>query len=165
MDHQKHTKVERFLKLGYSRSDILRVLDSLRHDAQTNDILEELIKTCHTRSYSNKSASAVSTASPKLVPRGCSVPQPGQSTSPALSRPSSSTDREPVADFRPVVIDGSNVAMSHGDKKVFSCQGLQLAVKWFWDKGLRDITVFVPLWRKEQPRPEAPITGERTRGQ
>lgn len=48
---------------------------------------------------------------------------------------------------------------SHGDKKVFSCQGLQLAVNWFWDKGLRDITVFVPLWRKEQPRPDAPITG------
>jgi len=51
---------------------------------------------------------------------------------------------------------------SYGDKKVFSCQGLQLAVSWFWDKGLRDITVFVPLWRKEQPRPEAPITGEVT---
>lgn len=51
---------------------------------------------------------------------------------------------------------------SHGDKKVFSCQGLQLAVNWFWDKGLRDITVFVPLWRKEQPRPEAPITGKVT---
>lgn len=49
---------------------------------------------------------------------------------------------------------------SHGDKKVFSCQGLQLAVNWFWDKGLRDITVFIPLWRKEQPRPEALITGK-----
>lgn len=49
---------------------------------------------------------------------------------------------------------------SHGNKKVFSCQGLQLAVNWFWDKGMRDITVFVPLWRKEQPKPEAPITGK-----
>lgn len=51
---------------------------------------------------------------------------------------------------------------SHGNKKVFSCQGLQLAVNWFWDKGMRDITVFVPLWRKEQPKPEAPITGKVT---
>ncbi|CAK6968175.1 endoribonuclease ZC3H12A-like [Scomber scombrus] len=137
---QQHAKVERFLKLGYSQSDIIRVLESLRHDAQTNDILEELIKTCHTASNS-----------PKLVPRGCS-PSPNQ--------PRPGSDREPVVGFRPVVIDGSNVAMSHGDKKVFSCQGLQLAVNWFLDKGLRDITVFVPLWRKEQPRPEAPITDQ-----
>ncbi|XP_020492338.2 probable ribonuclease ZC3H12D [Labrus bergylta] len=148
MDHQQqHAKVERFLKLGYSQSDILRVLESLRHDAQTNDILEELIKTCHTRTASNKSAPD----SPKLVPRGCS---------PSPTQPRPVADREPAAGFRPVVIDGSNVAMSHGDKKVFSCQGLQLAVNWFWNKGLRDITVFVPLWRKEQPRPEAPITDQ-----
>ncbi|KAK2856627.1 hypothetical protein Q5P01_005362 [Channa striata] len=144
---QQHATVERFLKLGYSQTDILRVLESLRHDAQTNDILEELIKTCHTRTYSDKGAPE----SPKLVSRGCS-PSPGQ--------PRTRADREPAADFRPVVIDGSNVAMSHGDKKVFSCRGLQLAVNWFWDKGLRDITVFVPLWRKEQPRPEAPITDQ-----
>lgn len=145
MDQQQHAKVERFLKLGYSHSDILRVLESLRHDAQTNDILEELIKTCHTRS--NKSLPN----SPKLVSRGCS---------PGPTQPRPGGDREKVADFRPVVIDGSNVAMSHGDKKVFSCQGLQLAVDWFRDKGMRDITVFVPLWRKEQPRPEAPITDQ-----
>lgn len=100
MDHhqQQHAKVERFLKLGYSHSDIVRVLESLRQDAQTNDILEELIKTCHTRTYSDKSVPN----SPKLVPRGCS-PIPSQ------SRPRA--DREPAAGFRPVVIDGSNVAM------------------------------------------------------
>nr|XP_020469736.1 probable ribonuclease ZC3H12D [Monopterus albus] len=144
---QQHAKVERFLKLGYSHSDILRVLETLRHDAQTNDILEELIKTCHTCTYSNKSVPV----SPKLVPRGCS---------PGPNQPRPGVDREPAADFRPVVIDGSNVAMSHGDKKVFSCHGLHLAVNWFWDRGLRDITVFVPLWRKEQPRPEAPITDQ-----
>lgn len=142
-------KVERFLKLGYAHDDILRVLESLRHDAQTNDILEELIKTCHTRTYNNKSVPN----SPKLVPRGCS-PSP----SPSHARPG--PDREAAAGFRPVVIDGSNVAMSHGNKRVFSCQGLQLAVNWFWDKGLRNITVFVPLWRKEQPKPEAPITDQ-----
>ncbi|KAE8287175.1 Endoribonuclease ZC3H12A [Larimichthys crocea] len=148
MDHQQqHAKVERFLKLGYTHSDILRVLESLHHDAQTNDILEELIKTCHTRTYTNKSVPN----SPKLVPRGCS---------PCPSQPRPGPERESAAGFRPVVIDGSNVAMSHGDKKVFSCQGLQLAVNWFWDKGLRDITVFIPLWRKEQPRPEALITDQ-----
>ncbi|XP_017289601.1 endoribonuclease ZC3H12A [Kryptolebias marmoratus] len=147
MDQQQHIKVERFLKLGYSHGDIVRVLESLHHDAQTNDILEELIKTCHTRAHGNTSVPT----SPQLVPRGCS---------PGPNRPRAGPEREHHADFRPVVIDGSNVAMSHGDKKVFSCHGLQLAVKWFWDKGLRDITVFVPLWRKEQPRPEASITDQ-----
>ncbi|XP_074541087.1 endoribonuclease ZC3H12A-like [Halichoeres trimaculatus] len=145
--HQQHAKVERFLKLGFSQKDILRVLESLRHDAQTNDILEELIKTCHTRTSGNKSAPH----SPQLVSRGCN-PSP----SPQRGGP----DQEPASSFRPVVIDGSNVAMSHGDKKVFSCQGLQLAVNWFLNKGLQNITVFVPLWRKEQARPEAPITDQ-----
>lgn len=97
MEHQQqHAKVERFLKLGYSHSDILRVLESLHHDAQTNDILEELIKTCHTRG--SKSVPS----SPKLVSRGCS---------PSPSQPRPGADREPPAGFRPVVIDGSNVAM------------------------------------------------------
>lgn len=95
---QQHAKVERFLKLGYTQSDILRVLESLHHDAQTNDILEELIKTCHSRTYSNKSVAD----SPKLVARGCS---------PGVSQPRPGSDREPAAGFRPVVIDGSNVAM------------------------------------------------------
>lgn len=50
---------------------------------------------------------------------------------------------------------------SHGNKEVFSCRGIQLAVDWFLEKGHKDITVFVPAWRKEQSRPDAPITGTR----
>lgn len=48
---------------------------------------------------------------------------------------------------------------SHGNKEGFSCRGIQLAVDWFLEKGHKDITVFVPAWRKEQSRPDAPITG------
>ena len=48
---------------------------------------------------------------------------------------------------------------SHGNKEVFSCRGIQLAIEWFLEKGHRDITVFVPTWRKEQSRPDALITG------
>ncbi|KAL0967352.1 hypothetical protein UPYG_G00251160 [Umbra pygmaea] len=143
---QQNSKVELFLKLGYSHRDIMRVLENLQHDAQTNDILEELIKTCQT-TPATTSRSAHS--SPRLVPRGCSSPQP-----------SSVTPSDPCGGFRSVVIDGSNVAMSHGNKQVFSCRGLMLAVKWFLARGVRDITVFVPLWRKEQPRPEAPMTDQ-----
>uniref|UniRef100_A0A8C0B8M7 Zinc finger CCCH-type containing 12A n=1 Tax=Buteo japonicus TaxID=224669 RepID=A0A8C0B8M7_9AVES len=62
--------------------------------------------------------------------------------------------------LKPIVIDGSNVAMSHGNKEVFSCRGILLAVQWFWDRGHKDITVFVPSWRKEQPRPDVLITDQ-----
>lgn len=92
---KQHAKVERFLKLGYSHEDIERVLKSLDHDAQTNDILEELIKTCRLRSDRSVPCS------PKLVSRGCG---PGGPATPA-------PDRDGALAFRPVVLDGSNVAM------------------------------------------------------
>ncbi|KAK9402435.1 putative ribonuclease ZC3H12C [Crotalus adamanteus] len=62
--------------------------------------------------------------------------------------------------LRPIVIDGSNVAMSHGNKEVFSCRGIKLAVDWFLERGHKDVTVFVPAWRKEQSRPDALITDQ-----
>lgn len=43
--------------------------------------------------------------------------------------------------LRQIVIDGSNVAMSHGNNKVFSCAGIQLAVNYFRQRGHKDITV------------------------
>lgn len=52
---------------------------------------------------------------------------------------------------------------SHGNKEVFSCLGIQLAVNYFLDRGHSDVTVFVPSWRREQPRPDVPITGETER--
>lgn len=59
--------------------------------------------------------------------------------------------------LRPIVIDGSNVAMGHGNKEVFSCRGIAICVDWFKQRGHRDITVFVPKWRKESARPDNPI--------
>ncbi|KAI4878226.1 hypothetical protein NFI96_023723 [Prochilodus magdalenae] len=162
MDRQQ-TKMKQFLKLGYSPSDIQRVLQSLQHDAQTNDILEELIKTCRTTNTQpgppERVTSSSQSSSPKLIPRGCSSPQAHIQTE-THSQRQIYPDMQTSSPFRPVVIDGSNVAISHGNKQVFSCRGIQLAVQWFWDRGIRDITVFVPLWRKEQSRPEAPITDQ-----
>lgn len=48
---------------------------------------------------------------------------------------------------------------------MFSCRGIKLAVDWFLERGHKDITVFVPAWRKEQSRPDALITGEPARDQ
>jgi len=62
--------------------------------------------------------------------------------------------------LRSIVIDGSNVAMSHGNKTVFSCRGIKIAVDWFKARGHQNITVFVPKWRKEAPRPDNHISGK-----
>lgn len=51
--------------------------------------------------------------------------------------------------LRTVIIDGSNVAMSHGLGHFFSCRGIALAVQHFWDRGHRDITAFLPQWRQK----------------
>ncbi|XP_067399549.1 protein KHNYN isoform X2 [Emydura macquarii macquarii] len=52
--------------------------------------------------------------------------------------------------LRRVIIDGSNVAMVHGLYQFFSCRGIALAVQYFWDRGHREVTVFVPQWRMER---------------
>lgn len=51
--------------------------------------------------------------------------------------------------LRQIIIDGSNVAMSHGLGVFFSCRGFALAVQHFWARGHREITVFVPQWRQK----------------
>lgn len=59
--------------------------------------------------------------------------------------------------LRPIVIDGSNVAMGHGNKEVFSCRGIAICVDWFKQRGHKEITVFLPKYRKESARPDNPI--------
>lgn len=46
---------------------------------------------------------------------------------------------------------------SHGNKEVFSCRGIEICVEWFRARGHKDITVFVPKWRKEASRPDNPV--------
>ncbi|XP_077393580.1 putative ribonuclease ZC3H12C [Festucalex cinctus] len=146
------TKVEFALKLGYSEELVLMVLQKLGPDALINDILGELVK-------------LGTKAEPVGPPRdvgGSQSPPPssGYSLVDSCRLLCSSKLLEDKDNLRPVVVDGSNVAMSHGNKEVFSCQGIQLAVDWFLERGHSDITVFVPAWRKEQCRPDALITDQ-----
>ncbi|XP_018408398.1 PREDICTED: NEDD4-binding protein 1 [Nanorana parkeri] len=53
-------------------------------------------------------------------------------------------------DLKHIIIDGSNVAMSHGLQRFFSCRGIAIAVEYFWQRGHRKITVFVPQWRTKR---------------
>lgn len=61
--------------------------------------------------------------------------------------------------FFSLIWSSGSFLFSHGNKEVFSCLGIQLAVNFFLDRGHTDVKVFVPSWRKEQPRPDVPITG------
>ncbi|XP_059971266.1 probable ribonuclease ZC3H12D [Mesoplodon densirostris] len=146
---ERSSKMEFFQKLGYGREDVVRVLGKLGEDALVNDVLQELIQT-----GSRPSAHEGSTA-PLLVPRGsCGNPDSAQR---GLGADPDEDRGGPASSLRPIVIDGSNVAMSHGNKEAFSCRGIQLAVDWFRDRGHTYIKVFVPSWRKEPPRSDTPI--------
>ncbi|KAM9645560.1 protein NYNRIN [Trichechus inunguis] len=54
--------------------------------------------------------------------------------------------------LRRVVIDGSSVAMVHGLQHFFSCRGIAMAVQFFWNRGHREVTVFVPTWQLKKNR-------------
>ncbi|XP_010145060.1 PREDICTED: probable ribonuclease ZC3H12D [Eurypyga helias] len=144
------SKLDFFCKLGYAKLDICKVLENLGQEALEDDVLKELIR------MGSKPQALESQAQPsplKLVARGSC------STSPGLKWLGEDESDSPDH-LRPIVIDGSNVAMSHGNKEVFSCWGIQLAVDWFRERGHTYIKVFVPLWRKEPPRQDSPIADQ-----
>ncbi|XP_068185863.1 probable ribonuclease ZC3H12C [Antennarius striatus] len=156
-------KVEFALKLGYSEDLVLLVLRKLGPDALINDILGELVKLGTKTELEQPGASTVYHSSSSSSSSSLSCSSFSSSSSSSLDSfrllcPSQLLDNK--ENLRPVVVDGSNVAMSHGNKEVFSCQGIQLAVDWFLERGHCDITVFVPAWRKEQSRPDALITDQ-----
>ncbi|XP_070786020.1 protein KHNYN [Enoplosus armatus] len=59
------------------------------------------------------------------------------------------TDKPGHPKLRTIIIDGSNVAMSHGLGHFFSCRGIALAVQHFWDRGHRHISALLPQWRQK----------------
>lgn len=99
-------KVDFFRKLGYSSTEIHSVLQKLGVQADTNTVLGELVK-------HGSAAEPECQASPDpghqlpLVPRGGGTPK-----APTLEPPSPEENKE-GSDLRPVVIDGSNVAMRY----------------------------------------------------
>ncbi|CAL8292429.1 unnamed protein product [Merluccius merluccius] len=131
------TQLDFFRKLGYSAVQVRGAMQKVG-GADTDRVLGELVRTG---------------AGPESGPcRG--EPEPGTRGARGPGRPGTPED------LRPVVIDGSNVAMSHGNKEVFSCLGIQLAVRFFQQRGHSDIIVFVPSWRTEPSRPDVPISDQ-----
>lgn len=134
-------RVEFALKLGYTERLVQTALEKLGPDPEQNELLAELIKlgaaTCGQRSGEE-------------VADGCEA----------------DTEVGHVhGRLRSVVIDGSNVAMSHGNKEVFSCRGIKICVDWFRARGHEEITVFVPKWRKETSRIDNPVADQEILGE
>ncbi|XP_070190589.1 probable ribonuclease ZC3H12B isoform X2 [Littorina saxatilis] len=145
------------IKLGYIEADLDRVIGRHGLDCDENQMLHELIE---------GSAGSGNAESEDFFEGGFSVSEPPPdfaSTESELLKSVrekvSKSAEDSSSNLRHIVIDGSNVAMSHG-KNVFSCQGIRIAVDWFRQRGHKEITVFVPQWRKETSRPDTPITDQ-----
>lgn len=122
-------KVDFFRKLGYSSAEIHSVLQKLGVQADTNTVLGELVK--HgSASERERQASPDPCTQPPLVPRGGGTPK-----APTLE-PSAPEENKEGSDLRPVVIDGSNVAMRYmslpGPRPgpVVGCDGLMSLHLW-----------------------------------
>lgn len=170
-------RVEFALKLGYTERLVQAALERLGAQPTQNELLAELIKlgaqpqagspdddvfadssnNCGPPASARSSTFTAAAAAAEFAAHcgdgtgGLAPPAAGDPELPVLAQ----RDAHAAANsngLRPIVIDGSNVAMGHGNKDAFSCRGIQLAVDWFRARGHRDITVFVPKWRKESPR-------------
>lgn len=97
-------KVDFFRKLGYSPEEVKAALRKLGFGTDTNAVLGELVRS---------GAKAVPSSSSDSDDGGFSLPHRGGSS----SRGQGSTpedNSEPESDLKPIVIDGSNVAMRWG---------------------------------------------------
>ncbi|XP_064607974.1 endoribonuclease rege-1-like [Liolophura sinensis] len=165
------SKLQFGIRLGFSEAQVSSVLQKRGIDVPQNELLSELVS-LGSGSHMPPTTSRVSgnldsgdMDSGWLSGSGAGVESSGvtgeSGSKTELSLPLTTdndlSSHNTDTSYRPIVIDGSNVAMSHGNKAVFSCRGIQLAVDWFKKKGCKDITVFVPQWRKESPRQDAPI--------
>lgn len=141
-------RVEFALKLGYTERLVQAALQRLGADPTQNELLAELIKLGAQQANKSDLCDAMQTVS--MVGNDANN-----------SSTVNTVQRDDTNDcLRPIVIDGSNVAYCHGNKEVFSCLGIRLCVDWFRQRGHKDITVFVPKFRKENPRPDNPVSDQ-----
>ncbi|XP_058445622.1 probable ribonuclease ZC3H12B isoform X2 [Malaya genurostris] len=152
-------RVEFALKLGYTERLVQAALQRLGPNPAQNELLAELIKLGSQPGIKGATEFTVDgSLSDPLLAGSSEYGSPSLSLS--VTGSASLIGGSPSASeesLRPIVIDGSNVAMSHGNKEVFSCRGIRLCVDWFKNRGHKDITVFVPKWRKESARPDNPV--------
>ncbi|CAL4063766.1 unnamed protein product, partial [Meganyctiphanes norvegica] len=156
------SQVEFGVKLGYSEALVQQALAKLGHQPPKDELLAELIRL---GSASQRPEGEVDPSDDVADVKDDGEAQ--QSTQQTSNTQQEAQQQQRLqhpqlqmqhSTLRSIVIDGSNVAMSHGNKSTFSCRGLRICVDWFRARGHTQITVFVPTWRKEAPRWDAPIT-------
>ena len=148
-DRNYESNLVRALKLGYTEDQLQKALFKLGKNAKEDQILEELIRI--QKGSAKKTPIDIVSDKKEILVQSKSGGDPEDASGKA--------DNAEEGGLLPIIIDGSNVAMSHGNKERFSCRGIKLCVDWFKNRGHKDITVFVPKWRKETSKPEAPTTG------
>uniref|UniRef100_A0A914HGX4 C3H1-type domain-containing protein n=1 Tax=Globodera rostochiensis TaxID=31243 RepID=A0A914HGX4_GLORO len=148
--------VEFATRLGYTEDDLRTVLRQLEpgdaHHQQPDRVLCELIKLGRQQRQQQ------------------SPPPASSSCASSARRTSAAAQRQQIefrmeqeqlqSKLRPIVVDGSNIAMTHGNKTVFACGGIRECVQFFVRRGHTDILVFVPHFRREQPRADSPIVDQ-----
>lgn len=104
----QQSKLEFFYKLGYSKEQVGKVLEKLGQDASENDLLQELIQMGSSRIQESENWMQQFRFRPSA-----------QASCKALTVSPQSTEEasHPATDLRPIVIDGSNVAM----RQAFFC--------------------------------------------
>lgn len=154
-------RVEFALKLGYTEKLVQAALARLGAEPAQNELLAELIKLG--AQQCNKSDCDAHT----VLPNGAETTTNNSSSNSnsncgaanANKSQNESNDSRHTG-LRPIVIDGSNLAYCHGNKEIFSCLGIRLCVDWFKNRGHKEITIFIPKFRKESPRPDNPIKNQ-----
>ncbi|CAO4360924.1 unnamed protein product [Caenorhabditis nigoni] len=164
--------VEFATKLGYSTEQLSHVLNTIGVDSRMDDVLSELVKmglpSGNVRSsdgvmaISQPSSSSTSANHRPVAPSSSAPPM-----SSAIATSSASCSWAPYypqytpnMNLRSVVVDGSNIAMLHGRKEVFSCAGLRECLHYFLERGHPEVLIFIPQYRREQPRSDSPITDQ-----
>lgn len=174
--HQKHQqqsqndrstsytqRVEFALKLGYTERLVQAALARLGPDPAQNELLAELIKLGAQQSNRNDLNDPINGdytlngIDMALTNCNGTINSTISLNANTIGGGGGDDDDNRSNGLRPIVIDGSNVAISHGNKEIFSCLGIRLCVDWFKNRGHKEITVFVPKFRKENPRPDNPI--------
>ncbi|XP_037832321.1 NEDD4-binding protein 1 isoform X2 [Kryptolebias marmoratus] len=125
---------------------------NLKH---SSNFLKQQLQT-HAHTFTNNDLSSTKTKDKQsLIPSSSLVVTGEQRFLEGLQTPFELklTDEPGDIKLRTIIIDGSNVAMSHGLGHFFSCRGIALAIQHFWDRGHRHISALVPQWRqKSDPR-------------
>ncbi|KAG1661287.1 putative ribonuclease ZC3H12C [Nymphon striatum] len=144
-DIQDTHRIDFALKLGYTEEQIRIAYQKLGDNAEPNELLAELIRLVETCPNFRKSK--------QLLTQSKSSPVPD------THQGGGNECSEEDLGLRRIIIDGNNVAMSHGSNEVFSCRGIRICVDWFKQRG-HEVTVFVPMSKKESGSQEPRIADQ-----